>query len=67
MATDRTIRISVRQVYGNETFYPACPTSRQFANIAGTVTLKPATLRTIMDMGYRVEIETPKVTLMEPV
>jgi hypothetical protein len=51
-----TIRIEIRNVYGNETIYPANETAETFAEIAGTKTLKPQTIRLAKSLGYSVEV-----------
>jgi hypothetical protein len=55
----KSIKIQVRNVYGVETVYPACPTSLAFANIAGTKTLTHRILCLIEGMGYTIVVETP--------
>ncbi len=52
--------INIKNVYGNETIYPACDLSRTFADIAGTKTLTRDTMRHIEKLGYRVLIEQPQ-------
>lgn len=46
------IVISSREIYGRETFYPVCPKSMIFAEIAGTTTLTRGTLKRIRRLGY---------------
>ena len=36
----RAILVDVRDVYGRETLYPACPTAELFAQLAGTLRVK---------------------------
>lgn len=50
----KPVFVTVRRVYGNKVIYPACDTARDFARIAGTKTLTPATLRQIQAMGYSI-------------
>ena len=57
----QTIKVTVREVYGNQTVYPACPTSEIFARIAGTKTRTHETLRLIEALGYTVENENPQI------
>lgn len=54
---EKSILISVRNVYGNDTIYPECETSKNFARIAGTKTLTLEVLGIIKLMGYEVEIK----------
>ena len=49
-----TITVTVRRVYGNPVIYPACPTAKNFARIAGTKTLTLDTLRHIKALGYTI-------------
>ena len=51
-----TIQIEIRNVYGNETIYPANATSDIFARIAGTKTLKRETLKLAEALGYKIEV-----------
>lgn len=57
----KQITVSVRNVYGNETIYPACETSRFFAALAGTRTLTSEALRLIVANGYAVTAEAPRL------
>lgn len=51
----QTIKITVRDVYGVPTIYPACPDAVRFAEIAGTKTLTERTLRLVQALGYTIE------------
>lgn len=53
------ITIQIRQVYGNETVYPACKTSAFFCRLAGTKTITQEMLRMIRAQGYDSAVETP--------
>jgi len=57
----KQITVSVRQVYGNETIYPACPTSVFFATLACTKTLTDDALRLIAANGYAIVAEAPRL------
>ena len=50
------ITVQLKSVYGTEKFYPACPLARLFAEIAGTETLTPATLKRVRKLGYYIEV-----------
>jgi hypothetical protein len=52
----KTIQIQIRNVYGNEQAYPVCDAAKTFAEIAGSKTLTPATLRKIQRLGYEIEV-----------
>lgn len=49
------IAIRIRNVYGNETIYPACTISQKFAELLGQKTLTRNNLRKIVEMGFAVE------------
>ena len=53
----KTIKITVKSVYGNETIYPACERAQLFAEIAGTKTLTEPTLRRIKALGYEILVQ----------
>lgn len=53
------IVIRIKNVYGNETIYPACREAEIFAGIAGTKTLTRDTLRRIEALGYQITVEAP--------
>ena len=52
----KSILVDVRDVYGRETIYPACPTAELLAQLAGTRTLTRAALATIRALGYSVAV-----------
>jgi hypothetical protein len=56
-----TITVTVREVYGIKTIYPACDTAKLLARLANTKTLTRAALETIRALGYTVEVKTPVV------
>ena len=58
----RTIKIQIRNVYGNETIYPACPTAVFFCRLARTKTITEDMLRLIRGQGYEIQVEAPTVT-----
>ena len=48
------IEIRVDRVYGNLVTYPVCERAKLLAQIAGTVTLKPATLGLAERLGFQI-------------
>ena len=50
------ITVKIKNVYGEDKVYPACENSWRFAEIAGTKTLTPRTIRQIKAMGISVGI-----------
>ena len=55
------ITVSVRNVYGNETLYPACKTSLFFCHLAETKTITGDMMRLIRAQGYDVQVEAPTI------
>lgn len=51
-----SLQIEIRNVYGNETIYPANEAARTFAAIAGTKTLKRETLRHAKALGFTITV-----------
>lgn len=50
------LQVEIRNVYGNESIYPANETASLFASIAGTKTLKMDTIKKAKALGYTVEV-----------
>lgn len=57
--TDKTITVSVRNVYGNRTVYPLCDKALFFCALAGTKTITDAMIRLIRAQGYAIIVEAP--------
>ena len=53
------ITVTVKNVYGNETIYPACKDSAFFCRLAGTKTITAEMMRLIRANGYDVRVEAP--------
>jgi hypothetical protein len=51
------VRVQVKNVYGNEVYYPACPAAQLFADVAGTKTITENTLRILKRNGYEVIVQ----------
>jgi hypothetical protein len=56
-----TITVTVRDVYGIKTIYPACDTAKLLARLAGTKTLTQSALATIKALGYTVTVTAPSI------
>lgn len=56
-----TITVTVREVYGIKTIYPACDTAKLLARLANTKTLTRAALETIRALGYTVAVAAPSI------
>lgn len=59
----KTIRVQIKNVYGNEVFYPACPTAQLFADVAGTKTITENTIRLLKAAGYEIIVQTQAYSL----
>ena len=55
------IKVTIKNVYGQDLVYPVCSKAKVFAQIAGTTTLTPETLSKIMFLGYEVINEPTKL------
>ena len=53
-----TIKIQIRNIYGDEKFYPICDTAKALARLAGTKTITPGAYEIIKSLGYSVELVT---------
>ena len=53
------ITVEVKNVYGNETIYPVCETSKLLAKLAGTKTITHEAIQTIKALGYKIELKQP--------
>jgi hypothetical protein len=56
-----TITVTVRDVYGIQTIYPACETAKLLARLANTKTLTRQALETIKKLGYTVTVTAPTI------
>jgi hypothetical protein len=55
------IKVTIKNVYGQDLVYPVCPKAKIFAQISGTTTITPETLSKIMLLGYDVINEPTKL------
>ena len=51
------IKVQIRNVYGNISFYPMCDKARIFASIAGTKTLTSKALADVAALGIEVVLD----------
>lgn len=58
-----TIQVTIKNVYGKETIYPACARATYFASIAGQRTLTAREIELIKALGYTIEVVHPKAVL----
>lgn len=57
--TNRTIKVRIKNVYGNELVYPVCADAALLCSLTGQKTLSPMHLRQIKALGYEIAVETP--------
>lgn len=58
-----TVLIEVRNVYGNELYYPANETADVMLRLTGKKTFSKVDFNNIKALGFTVEVSTPKVEL----
>ena len=51
-----SIKVTIKNVYGNETIYPACENAQRFADLAKQKTLTPREIALIKALGYTIEV-----------
>lgn len=54
--TDRTVLVEVKQTYGVERIYPCNEVALHFASLIGQKTLSRDSLRTIVKLGFDVQV-----------
>ena len=52
-----TVVIAVDRVYGKKVAYPVSTNAKLLAGLAGSTTLTPSAIRSIIALGYDIEIE----------
>ena len=57
------ITVEIKNVYGNQSVYPACYTSQLLAKLAGTKTFTRSALDTIKKLGYSITVAQPKISI----
>jgi hypothetical protein len=55
------IIVNIKNNYGTRAIYPVCAKARNFAAIAGTVTLTDSAIRNIKLLGYTINVETQTI------
>ena len=59
----KEIKVTIKNVYGNQTIYPACESAKIFARLAGTKTLTMDAIQDIKKLGYTVHVCQPALSL----
>jgi hypothetical protein len=57
------IHVQVKTNYGNQTIYPNCESSKTFCRMLDQKTLTPLNIKYIRELGYKIVIDTPEVTI----
>ena len=52
----KTLKVKIRNVYGQDLVYPACESSKLFALLTNSRTLSDGARRTIKQLGYTFEV-----------
>jgi len=60
---NQSILIEVKDQYGAQVFHPVCQVSKLFAQLARTKTLTNDSLKTIKELGYKIEIKAPQYSI----
>ncbi len=58
-----SIQVSIKNVYGRETIYPACDKAKTFAQMLGQSTLTTRDIQSIKSLGFAIEVIQDKVSL----
>jgi hypothetical protein len=61
----KQIIVTMKQVYGNTTYYPACADSLLFARLAGTKTLTPDALACIEALEYQILLKQENLAIAD--
>lgn len=64
---DKSIKVSIKYIYGARRIYPVCDDAKAFARIAGTKTLSRDVLDNIKMLGYSIVVEAELLTEAEQV
>ncbi len=52
----KTLKVKIRNVYGQDLVYPACESSKLFALLTNSQTLPERVRRIIKQLGYKIEV-----------
>lgn len=58
---EQTIKVAIRSLYGKENIYPICETAMLLTRLARTTTITPGALKIIQKLGYKVEVQAPRL------
>ncbi len=54
---NKTITVSIKNIYGRDVVYPICDDAKSFAQLAGTKTLTMDAIGHIKNLGYTVSVK----------
>ncbi|HDZ86527.1 hypothetical protein LCGC14_1207870 [marine sediment metagenome] len=54
---EKTITVTIKNVYGTDRIYPACETSRLLVVLAKAKTFSAADIKTVKALGYSIEVQ----------
>ena len=57
----KSITVTVKNVYGNRLIYPVCDAGKLFVQLTGQKTFKPKDIDIIKSLGYDVNVQTPEL------
>jgi len=57
------ITVRIKNVYGEDKYYPVCEMAKLFARIAHQTTLTAANIKMIKEYGYAVDVEQQELTV----
>ena len=60
---DKTILVNKKQVYGQDTYYPASTMAQMVADLLGTKTITDRMVRCLKAYGYSVQVAAQSETL----
>lgn len=53
----KTLKVQIKNNYGQEAIYPLCDDAKRFARLAGTTTLTRDAVQIIKALGYKFEVQ----------
>ena len=60
---DKTIKVFIKNNYGNDLVYPKCASAVMFAKLSGHKTLTPHTIKVLKENGYTINVVSEVDTL----
>lgn len=58
-----TIKVRIKNVYGNDLIYPACNTSQALTRMKGTKTLSTYDIELLKGIGWTIQLDQGATTL----